>query len=87
LEELVLASARETNCSLRRCRFDQEPYETQYPVLVATFFVLAEAGRVSTVQACKPHEATLPQISGEALLLWTTCSGLAARAFLEIGVN
>jgi hypothetical protein len=33
----------------------------------------------------KPHEATLPQISEEALLLWTTCSGLPARAFLEIG--
>jgi hypothetical protein len=36
----------------------------------------------------KPHKKATPlQSSEEALLPWTTCSGLAARAFLEIGVN
>jgi hypothetical protein len=45
------------------------------------------AGTIHSLLRVKPHKATLPHCSEEALLLWTTRSDLATRAFLEVGAN
>jgi hypothetical protein len=52
-----------------------------------------ESGRLALMslaaaEQVRPHHKTTPlQSSEEALLPWTTCSSLAARAFLGIGAS